>query len=157
MRATSVVTVLLPLVPVMPITGAWTWRANSSTSPSTGMRRARAARAMGSSSETPGEINTCEAPSSSDISKPPSLKVERIGESAQFGEARRRAARIGGHDRDAALGEIAQARCARLAETDDDAVHQRIFKVARPTNTSTKLMIQKRTITFGSAHPLSSK
>jgi len=34
--------------------------------------------------------------------------------------------------------------------------HQRIFRVASPTRTSTKEMIQKRTITFGSAQPLSS-
>jgi hypothetical protein len=92
MQATSVVTVLLPLVPVMPITGAWTWRANSSMSPNTSIRRARAARAMGSSSETPGEINTCEAPSSSDRSKPPSLRSSesaRAPNSARPGGARR--------------------------------------------------------------------
>jgi len=35
-------------------------------------------------------------------------------------------------------------------------IHQRIFRVASPTRTSTKEMIQKRTITFGSAQPLSS-
>src|ERR1700680_159023 len=84
-------------------------------------------------------------------------QVERIGESAQFGESRRRAARIRGTDWDSALRQVAQARRARFAETDHDTVHQRSFKVARPTSTSTKLMIQKRTITFGSAHPLSSK
>ena len=35
--------------------------------------------------------------------------------------------------------------------------HQRTFNVARPTSTSTTLMIQKRTITRGSGQPLSSK
>jgi len=80
MRATRLVTVLLPLVPVMPITGACTLRANSSTSPSTSMPRSRAARAMGSSSDTPGDMSTCDAPSSSDKSKPPS---RRSSESAR--------------------------------------------------------------------------
>jgi hypothetical protein len=61
MRATRLVTVLLPLVPVMPITGARTARANNSTSPKTSMPRARAWRAIGSSSDTPGDINSCEA------------------------------------------------------------------------------------------------
>ena len=65
------VTVLLPLVPVMPMTGARTARANSSISPNTSMPRARACDAIGSSSDTPGDINTCDAPSSSDRSKPP--------------------------------------------------------------------------------------
>ena len=37
------------------------------------------------------------------------------------------------------------------------ADHQRTFNVARPISTSTKLMIQKRTITRGSGQPLSSK
>ena len=35
--------------------------------------------------------------------------------------------------------------------------HQRTFNVARPTSTSTTLMIQNRTITRGSGQPLSSK
>ena len=35
--------------------------------------------------------------------------------------------------------------------------HQRTFNVARPTSTSTTLMIQKRTITRGSGQPQSSK
>ena len=35
--------------------------------------------------------------------------------------------------------------------------HQRIFKLASPTKTKITVMIQKRTITFGSAQPLSSK
>ena len=83
--------------------------------------------------------------------------IERFRETAEFGEPRRRAARIGGRDRDAALCQVAQARSSRFAETDDDACHHRIFKVARPASTSMKLMIQKRTITFGSDHPLSSK
>ncbi len=84
-------------------------------------------------------------------------QVELIREIAEIGESRRRAARIGGAHRDAALRQVAQAGNPGFAEADDDAMHQRIFKVARPNNMSTKLMIQKRTITFGSAHPLSSK
>src|SRR6056297_4209966 len=35
--------------------------------------------------------------------------------------------------------------------------HQRTFSVARPTSTSITATIQKRTITFGSGQPLSSK
>jgi hypothetical protein len=35
--------------------------------------------------------------------------------------------------------------------------HQRIFKLANPINTKITVMIQKRTITFGSGQPLSSK
>jgi pimeloyl-ACP methyl ester carboxylesterase len=38
-----------------------------------------------------------------------------------------------------------------------DCRHQRIFKLASPTNTRITVMIQNRTITLGSAQPLSSK
>ena len=158
MRATRLVTVLLPLVPVTPMTGARTARAKSSMSPNTSMPRARACDAIGSSSETPGDINTCDAPSSSDKSNPPRRMIERPGQIAEFGEPRRRACAyrwpLTGIPR---FAKIAQARCPRLAEADYDAGHQRIFKVARPANTSMKLMIQKRTMTLGSDHPLSSK
>ena len=44
-----------------------------------------------------------------------------------------------------------------LAGAVAEAGHQRTFKVARPTRTSTTEMIQKRTITRGSGQPLSSK
>jgi hypothetical protein len=45
-------------------------------------------RAIGSSSETPGDISSCVAPSSSDRSKPP-RRMSRRSRSAQLGEARR--------------------------------------------------------------------
>ena len=55
MSPTRVVTVDLPLLPVMPMTGARAWRANSSMSPITGTPAALSAFTKGSSSETPGE------------------------------------------------------------------------------------------------------
>ncbi len=92
MLATRLVTVLLPLVPVMPITGALTARANSSMSPNTSMPRVRAADAIGSASDTPGDISTCVAPSSSERSKPPSrisMVSARLPSSASPGGAAR--------------------------------------------------------------------
>src|SRR5690348_210185 len=38
-----------------------------------------------------------------------------------------------------------------------DSLHHRTFNVAKPTNTSTTEMIQKRTITRGSGQPFNSK
>ncbi len=157
MCATRLVTVLLPFVPVTPMTGARTARANSSMSPITSIPRRRASAAIGSSSDTPGDINNCEAPSSSAQVEAADADVEPAGEIAEIAEARRRRACIGRAHRHAAPRKVAQTGCARLAEPYDDARHHRIFKVARPANTSTKLMIQKRTITFGSAHPFNSK
>ena len=84
-------------------------------------------------------------------------KVELLRQRAQRGKSGRILARIRRTDRNTPLREVAYARGARLSETHDDAVHQRIFKVARPARTNTKLMIQKRTITRGSGQPLSSK
>src|SRR5690606_38800920 len=74
-------------------------------------------------------------------------------------DARRRGARVGARQAPAARGEVADHRATRVAEAGDDGVaaHQRTFSVARPMSTSSRLMIQKRTITFGSAQPLSSK
>ena len=83
MRATRLVTVLLPLVPVTPMTGACAARAKSSMSPSTSMPRARASVAIGSSSDTPGDINTCVAPSSSDRSNAPRRISMALGESCR--------------------------------------------------------------------------
>src|SRR5690606_27070708 len=76
-------------------------------------------------------------------------------------------------------GEVANGRKPGLAEPDDERSatrrsshllrrpasafalhhdhHQRIFRLARPTSTRVTVVIQKRTMTFGSAQPLSSK
>src|SRR5690606_30543345 len=76
-------------------------------------------------------------------------------------------------------GEVANGREPGLAEPDDERPaarrfsrllrrpasafalhhghHQRIFRLASPTSTRITVMIQKRTITLGSAQPLSSK
>ena len=56
------------------------------------MPRARAWAAIGSSSDTPGDINTCEAPSSSDRSNPPRRMIEGRGEAAELRESGRLAA-----------------------------------------------------------------
>ena len=69
--ATSVVTVLLPLVPVTATTGAGASRANSSMSPTTGRPRSSASRTSGSCSDSPGEITTCATPSSNDDANAP--------------------------------------------------------------------------------------
>ena len=96
MRATRLVTVLLPLVPVMPITGACTSRANSSISPSTSMPRSRAARRdrllerhAGGHQHLRGAVEQRQIEAAE-------TQIERLGESAQLREPRRRAARIGG-------------------------------------------------------------
>ena len=84
-------------------------------------------------------------------------------EAAQFGEPGRRRARVGDDQAVAARREMARAGHAGAAEADDDALrmcggglHQRSFSVASPIRTSMKEMIQKRTMTFGSAQPFSS-
>ena len=46
---------------------------------------------------------------------------------------------------------------AVLASVSASRRHQRIFKLAKPISTKITVMIQKRTITLGSAQPLSSK
>ncbi len=45
----------------------------------------------------------------------------------------------------------------RTLERERGCKHQRIFKLAKPMSTKITVMIQKRTITLGSAQPLSSK
>ena len=72
-KPTSVVTVLLPFVPVIAAVGACASRANSSMSPMMGMPRTAALIKNGSRSETPGDTMTCAAPSSSDSSNAPKL------------------------------------------------------------------------------------
>ena len=88
----------------------------------------------------------------------------RTGHQApEFREPRRVLARIG-HDQPVpARGEVPGRRHAGPAEAHDHAdgtggglLHQRSFNVASPIRTSMNEMIQKRTITFGSAHPFSS-
>ena len=78
MRATSVVTVLLPLVPVMPTTGLAPLRANSSMSPITGTPQARAATKNGSDCGNPGEATTQSAPvSSADVQRTQRQRARR--------------------------------------------------------------------------------
>ena len=84
-------------------------------------------------------------------------------EALQFREPRRVRARVG-HDEAVAAGrEVARAGDAGAAEAHDHAarvagglLHQRSFSVASPIRTSMNEMIQKRTMTFGSAQPFSS-
>ena len=95
---TSVVTVLLPLVPVMPTTRPPASRANSSISPTSRGRAPRACRRNGSASGTPGDTTTWSAPSSTAGSKPPS------------------AVAAGGHER----GAVPRVRAARRAIGDDE-------------------------------------
>ena len=84
-------------------------------------------------------------------------------EAPQLGEARGIAARVGDDEPVAARGQVARGRDAGAPEADDHAAgtagglpHQRSFSVASPSRTSMKEMIQKRTMTFGSAQPFSS-
>ncbi len=91
-------------------------------------------------------------------------RSDRVGhEAAQFRESRRLLARVGHDEPMAARGEVPGCRHAGAAEAHDHAMrsgdgllHQRSFKVASPMRTSMKEMIQKRTITLGSAQPFSS-
>ena len=84
-------------------------------------------------------------------------------QAAQFSEAGRRGTRVGHDQLMPARSEMTRAGDAGAAKTDDDTaraacslLHQRSFNVASPIRTSMKEMIQKRTMTFGSAHPFSS-
>ena len=105
------------------------------------------------------------ARSSSRASKPP-VRVTTDEPSASHAlELRRRGAAVGDRDAKAAALQVARHGQARAAHADDHGVRRglcglrahRSFSVARPASTRMKLMIQKRTITFGSAQPLSSK
>ncbi len=110
MRATSVVTVLLPLVPVMPTTGRAPLRANSSMSPMTSMPCARAAAKNGSASGRPGEATTQSAPASSFVSSPPTAKRSR-------GYTAHSMAKPGGSARES-VPATSQPRAARWRITD---------------------------------------
>ena len=102
-------------------------------------------------------------------------KVDRTEEAGPFiydvaaeGQQARQFRRLGAivcdrHAR-AVLQQVARDRKAGLAKADHHRVQRhcrgcthRSFNVDRPASTSRKLMIQKRTITLGSTHPLSSK
>ena len=178
-KPTSVVTVLLPLVPVMAAIGAFASRTNNSMSPMIGMPRAAALMRNGSRNETPGDAMTCDAPSSKDSSNAPkrtstsgancSSAADSGGDGLLSVTAKLEAARL----------QITRARQSRPAQADDDrspplltiqranigasgedraaSCDQRTFNVASPISTRITEMIQKRTITFGSAQPLSSK
>ena len=162
--ASSVVTVLLPLVPVMPTTGARAARANNSMSPTMLRPRARAASKNGPVSATPGETTTRSACSSSAASKPP-VRTTTSPPSAASRCSSGGSARLSVTATCEPLREQeARRRQAGLAQTDHHRAQRhwrgcahRSFSVDRPASTSRKLMIQKRTITFGSAQPLSSK
>ena len=164
MRATSVVTVLLPLVPVMPTTGASAARANSSTSPTISSPSRRAAAKKGSSRDTPGEATTHTASSSRRGVEPPRLTgiaASSAASCASCGGASRVSVTASRQPR--AL-QVARTGEAGAAEPDDYRVRwcwhrgaHRSFRVASPASTRRSEMIQKRTITFGSAQPLSSK
>ena len=60
-------------------------------------------------------------------------------------------------DREPGLARADDQHLVRSDAGDDVVVHQRTFSVASATSASMKQMIQKRTMTFGSAQPLSSK
>src|SRR6185437_2792294 len=98
----------------------------------------------------------------------------RLGQLRQRCEPWRLLAAIGARDADATREQKAGHRYTGLAQAYDHGAARplqqartdlimawrlihRSFKVERPASTSSRLMIQKRTMTFGSAHPLSSK
>ena len=85
----------------------------------------------------------------------------QLAQSCQLG---RLGARIGYCDLPSERVQIARTRQPRPAEADDDCrgwfcrrYNHRSFRVANPNNTRIREIIQKRTITLGSAQPLSSK
>ena len=90
-------------------------------------------------------------------------------DTGELAQARRLAAAVGDAQRAALAREVPRAGHAGAAEAEHQHVsggkfgrwrgrrhRQRSFSVDRPTSTSTTVMIQKRTITLGSAQPLSS-
>ena len=84
-------------------------------------------------------------------------------EPAQLREPGRVRARVGDDQPVPARGQVPGRRHAGAAEAHDHAargaaglLHQRSFSVASPMRTSMNEMIQKRTMTFGSAQPFSS-
>src|SRR4029079_18230078 len=84
------------------------------------------------------------------------------GELLQSRCFRRRCAVVGDCEALVARVQIARTRQPGATESDDDAAcalghAQRTFRVASPISTRITEMIQNRTITFGSAQPLSSK
>ncbi len=95
-------------------------------------------------------------------------ELDRRASLAQRLEARRVATRICHPHLEAPAAQITRAGHPGAAEPEDEragtggerlqvrCVVHRSFNVARPNSTSTTVMIQKRTITFGSAQPLSS-
>src|SRR6185369_14752405 len=92
-------------------------------------------------------------------------RVAELGRRALVGDGDLRAAlQAELRDRQAGLARADDEHLVRPDPGDDVVVHvsallprQRTLSVASATSASMKLMIQKRTITFGSAQPLSSK
>ena len=105
------------------------------------------------------------ARSSSRASKPPVRVTTGGAERAHARQLGRRLAAVGDRDAKAAALQVPRHRQAGAAHADHHGVRcgcaacaaHRSFSVARPASTRMKLMIQKRTMTLGSAQPLSSK
>ena len=163
MRATSVVTVLLPFVPVIAAIGACASRANSSMSPMIGTPRIARTHHEGLAQRHAGRCDHA-------VGVVEQRFIERAEVHFGFGcellQRRglgRRRAVVGDRKAFVALVQITRARQAGTTQTDYDAARallchaHRTFSVARPISTRITEMIQKRTITFGSAQPLSSK
>jgi hypothetical protein len=107
-----------------------------------------------------------------DVGAVEQLHVEAAGARDHGGAERldalelgRRRATVGDRDTVAAALQMTRHRQAGAPHAHDHRVarrlcrlrHHRSFRVANPAKTRRKLMIQKRTMTLGSVHPLSSK
>ena len=185
---------LLPLLPVIAITGALRARSARKLDVADAPRCPRRAR-FGGERDVDGQArrqqHAARTPSSqrassvsSATSAPGTARAARRGPAAPRGcRSRARARRARRVTRDGHSGRsepddqtpcrptfrtACSLRRARTAERPPwsrstpllrvpSLRHQRIFKLAKPINTKITVMIQKRTITFGSAQPLSSK
>jgi len=160
------VTVVLPLVPVTAITGTRRNRKASSVSLTTGMPRRSASRIRGWKGGTPGEGTTRSWPATTAAAAPP-VKT-RSGSPSRAPSASRSSA--------SGLSSVAVTAAPRPAAKRDAAIPvfprpmTRIclpfsstrcpylsFSVLMATRARMIEMIQNRTMTFGSAHPFSSK
>jgi hypothetical protein len=147
----------------MPTTGARAARANNSMSPTMVRPRARGVEERSGQRHPRGDHDQVGMLEQRGI-EAAGAQHHVAAERAERAQPRRFRAAVGHRDPRAAREQEARDRVAGLAKTDDHGAQRhgrgcahRSFSVDRPASTSRKLMIQKRTITFGSAQPLSSK
>ena len=161
-----VVTVVFPFVPVMAMTGTRRNRKASSISLTTGMPRFSASRSSGLKGGTPGEGTMRSMPSTIAGSAPPvRMRSERPARAPRascssvcgFSSVTVTTAPLAAAKRAVAIPVLPRPMTRTFLFVSSNVLCHLSFSVLMATRARMIEMIQNRTITFGSAHPFSSK